>query len=225
MFSSPVSPLIAFLRCRSGIFMSGDYQDQSNRQVSIWSFSFVSTAKRLKEAAANPCLGTEHLFFFSAVFSGPDGMFWPRGRFRRRVSRFHASKFAAFARLFARCWGIPAEIESWRYLFSCMYVYLSISSNLDQHSCIYRNSLGGVTPGSCTVSHCWPVQLHWSSQRWNFGSRTTALEISTLYPSVWASPPSSPQGYRCSLNTGELRERTVHKCIQREELFQVKISC
>lgn len=162
-------------------------------------------------------------FFFSGVFSGPDGMSWPGGDFVDACRGFTRLSLQLFARLFARRWCIPAEIESWRYLFSCTHVYLCISSNLDQHSRIYRNSLGGERGG--TVSQCRPVQLHWSSRRLNVGSRTTALEISTLYLRVWASPPPSPQGYRCSLNTDELRGRTVHKCIQREELFRVTFLC
>lgn len=87
-------------------------------------------------------------FFFSGVFSGPDGMFWPGGDFVDACRGFTRLSLQLFARLFARRWCIPAEIESWRYLFSCTHVYLCISSNLDQHSRIYRNSLGGGRGGA-----------------------------------------------------------------------------
>lgn len=47
-----VSPLIAFLRCLSGIFMGDDYQDQSNWQVSIW-FYHRERSKKHEKATAN----------------------------------------------------------------------------------------------------------------------------------------------------------------------------
>ena len=155
--------------------------------------------ERLKEATTNPRLSTAHVVFHRVFWTGRDVLAW--GDFVNGCRGFTRLSFEGFCEI--RCWCVPAEIESWRYLFSCTHVYLSISSYLDQHSCIYRNSrggVGGVTPGNCTVSQCWPVQLHWSSRRFNVGSRMTALEISTLYPSVWAD---------------ELRGRTVRKCIQR----------
>lgn len=93
-------------------------------------------------------------FFFSGVFSGPDGMSWPGGDFDDACRGFTRLSLQLFARLFARRWCIPAEIESWRYLFSCTHVYLCISSNLDQHSRIYRNSLGGGGGHSITMSAC-----------------------------------------------------------------------
>lgn len=75
-------PLIAFLRCQSGIFMSGDYRGLSNWQSQHLILS--------QDTAANPCLGMV-CFNFAAIgcVSELDRMFW-NGRFRRACQSLSA---------------------------------------------------------------------------------------------------------------------------------------